>query len=79
MTKLSRTNKRSVKKSTPLPVMSATVGAVTAVAGDVEPKEKTVTFADLNKLSYRSLQLNAKIHGLKANGTKADLIERLGG
>ncbi len=58
MTRLSRTNKRSVKKSTP------------AVAENVSE----VTLGDL---SYRELQAEAKGRGLKASGTKADLIERL--
>ncbi len=71
MTRLSKTNKRSVKKSTPLPLMSATVEAVEAAAGDVDGLKP------LSDLSYKELQAMAKRYGFKANGTMADLIERL--
>ena len=69
MTVMTKPNKRDVKKSTPVSVMSVTVEAVTAAAGDVVGPE----------LSYRELQAKAKSLGLKASGTKAALIERLGG
>ena len=69
MTKLSRTNKRSVKKSTPV--------SITAEAVVPESEMISKVTEDWSILSYRDLQLNAKIHGLKASGTKADLIARL--
>ena len=67
MTVMTKPNKRDVKKSTPVSVMSATVEAVTAAAGDVVEPE----------LSYRELQAKAKSLGLKANGSTEVLKARI--
>lgn len=65
MTRLNKTNKRTVKKSTPVaeivrPQLEAT-----------EPKVSLIT------RSYRQLQAMAKERGLKASGSTADLMARL--
>ncbi len=61
MTRLSKSNKRGVKKSTPKtaakPIAEAPV--------------------DLSTLSYKKLQAKAKSLGLKASGTKGDLTKRI--
>lgn len=61
MTRLNRSNKRDVKKSTPKtaakPIAEAPV--------------------DLSTLSYKELQAKAKSLGLKASGTKVALIKRI--
>ncbi len=68
MTRLTKPNKRDVKKSTPLPGVEETL----------TPEEETAEdMADLDDMSYRELQALAKRLGLKANGSKLDLIERL--
>ncbi len=70
MTRLTKTNKRSVKKSTPWT-------ATKAVAEMNATEDELLDLEELNGMSYRELQAMAKEAGLKANGTKADLIERL--
>ena len=65
MTRISRTNKRAVKKSTPEQVEARAALATGGIPDEVvEP-------------TYRELQAMAKGRGLKANGSKADLLERL--
>lgn len=65
MTRTTKVHKRSVKKSTP-------------EVAEVKPKvAENVSEVTLSDLSYRDLQAEAKLRGLKASGTKADLIERL--
>ncbi len=71
MTRLTKPNKRDVKKSTNPPA-STTV----AISFD-ETVPPEVVVATLGKLTYRELQGIAKESGLKASGTKADLIARL--
>lgn len=67
MTRINKVTKRSVKKSTPVAIPTAEVVAP-------EPLTGKVVFAEM---SYKYLQAEAKRMGLKANGTTADLIERL--
>ncbi len=66
MTRLSRTNKRTVKLSTP-----EVVDAVDVAAAVAEGQ------TDIDDVSYRELQVMAKAAGLKASGSRAALIERL--
>lgn len=65
MTRLTKPNKRDVKKSTPV----AETATPTVVVGP--------NVVDAKVLTYRELQAEAKSLGLKASGTKADLIARL--
>ena len=72
MTVMTKPNKRDVKKSTPL-------AAAEVVEVLSEAEEAAEDLADLNDMSYRELQAMAKDNGLKASGTRADLVERPGG
>ncbi len=73
MTVMTKPNKRDVKKST----NPVTVEAIEEAVAAAEPTVNPPLF--LGDLSYRELQVLAKERGLKASGTKAALIERLGG
>lgn len=64
MTVMTKVNKRTVKKSTP-------IAAATSVEVPAKGPLGVATW------SYRDLQSAAKDLGLKANGSKADLIERI--
>ncbi len=66
MTRISRINKRSVKKSTP-EVVDAVVVAAAVAEGHT----------DIDDVSYRELQVMAKASGLKASGSREALIARL--
>lgn len=63
MTRRTKVNKRSVRKSTPV----------------FEPETTAIETpkALLIGLSYRELQVMAKDHGFQASGSKVALIERL--
>ena len=69
MTVMTKTNKRSVKKSTPLPVEKVMDSIVKEMV--TEPTVSLIT------RSYKELQAMAKDRGLKANGSTADLMARL--
>lgn len=69
MTVMTKVNKRSVKKSTNLPIAEG----VEAISPEVA-EEPTVS---LITRSYRELQAMAKELGLKASGSMADLMARL--
>lgn len=71
MTRINKVNKRTVKLSTP------TVPVMTAHPVSVDEVNVPATGASFSDMSYRDLQAIAKECGLKASGTKADLIERL--
>ncbi len=68
MTVMTKPNKRDVKKST---IVAETVS--------VSFDETVSPEVELGEASYRELQAMAKDAGLKASGSKATLIERLGG
>lgn len=62
MTRINKVNKRSIKKSTP-------VAEVTETAKPFP--DEPIAF------SYRELQAETKRLGLKASGSKSDLIDRI--
>lgn len=65
MTRINKTNKRSVRKATAVFEPETT---------EIAKPRASVLWEDM---SYKELQVEAKRCGLKANGSKADLIERL--
>ncbi|KKK67891.1 hypothetical protein LCGC14_2949550 [marine sediment metagenome] len=68
MTVMTKPNKRDVKKSTPV-----AVGPVP----DVVRARSAIEICEISNLSYNDLRSRAKKLGLKANGSKAALIERV--
>lgn len=74
MTVHTKVNKRTARKSRKS-TNPVTVAEVTAEMNATE--DELLDTADLTDMSYKELQAMAKDNGLKASGTKADLIERL--